>query len=153
MNYWSEFLFAHIGALHDYSIDSDALSLAKYVLPLTWRFPLPNASTTVKSGSGGEKSAQPWPPFAFDTSRYTLAAYWNDSTHLVHGTPKPLVDYPRSSALDLDSAHSRHCDDLCVQMNAYAALAHRWAAPLLATLALGKGGVAAAAEDSEPTMV
>ena len=33
--YWTEFLIAHLGALHDYSADSGDISLARYVLHLS----------------------------------------------------------------------------------------------------------------------
>jgi hypothetical protein len=49
---------------------------------------------------------------------------------LVHKTPKPLVDWPRSDGIDTNRQSSSVCNNLCVQMNSYAVLAQGWLAEI-----------------------
>ena len=130
VNYWSEFLVAHVGALHDYTLDFGDTTLAASLWNLSWSFPLPtSAAGASKEGGHAHASDEPSPP-PQNVEVYSLTAFWNASTGLVHATPMPLIDWPRSSGIDTDGESSHRCDELCVQMNSYAALAHGWAASL-----------------------
>ena len=139
VNYWTEFLVAHVGALHDYVFDYGDTTLAKYLWNLSWQFPLPTA-TSAASGDPATAAApapergRPKDPPPQNKEHFSLTAFWNASTQLVHETPRPLVDWPRSSGIDTDAEKSSHCAELCVQMNAYAVQAHEWIAGLAQTL-------------------
>ena len=105
VNWWTEFLIAHVGALRDFTIEYSDHSLA---------------STLWDQGpvSMGLKS--------LGMENYSLAAYFDESDSLVHNTPKPLVDWPRTDGLDTNAQASTHCKKLCAQMNAYAVRAQEW---------------------------
>ena len=57
---------------------------------------------------------------------YMQSAYYDEQTAMVSNTPRPLVDWPRSSGIDTDGSASAVCNKLCVQMNAYAVLTMDW---------------------------
>ena len=63
-----------------------------------------------------------------------MHAVADEGDHLVHKTPKPLVDWPRSDMLDTTGSTSSHCNEECAQMNAYAALAQGWMGEITARL-------------------
>ena len=100
VNYWTEFLVAHVGALHDYTLEYADYSLAAAL----W-----NAAPINPSGSA--------PELSLGILNYSLTAYYNTTDSMVHDTPKPLIDWPRSSGIDTDATTSRSCSRLCSQMN------------------------------------
>ena len=106
VNYWTEFLVAHVGALYEYTAEYDDASLAARL----WN------QAGVDMGS---KSPRP-----LGIANYSLSAYYHEETAMVSETPKPLVDWPRSQGIDTQSGAV--CKQLCVQMNAYAVLAQDW---------------------------
>ena len=59
-------------------------------------------------------------------NNYSLNAYYNSTASMVYDTPKPLIDWPRSSIIDTTGQVAGNCDHLCVQMNAYAVVAQDW---------------------------
>ena len=113
VNVWSEFLVAHIGALHDYTMDYGDDALLRDIWNNTFMCPKTQGNA-----------------FPQDKNHYMLAAYFNASSSMIQDSPRPLIDWPRSSGIDTDNMASHQCDHLCVQMNAYASKAHRWAADL-----------------------
>eukprot|EP00039_Didymoeca_costata_P025154 m.12523 g.12523 ORF g.12523 m.12523 type:complete len:996 (-) comp4664_c0_seq1:95-3082(-) len=100
VNYWTEFLVAHVFALDSYTTEYDDAGLAQNV----WN------STMV-------------PPMGLPLSKYnyTLSAYYDSTADLVRKTPKPLVDWPRSEQIDTTGPGA--CNDKCASMNAWAVLA------------------------------
>ena len=115
VNYWSEFLVAHVGALHDYTLEYADQDLAGRL----W-----NQAPISMDALGLGKN----PSLGMDN--YSLLTYFNESDGLVHETPRPLVDWPRSSGLDTDEKTSGFCNKLCAQMNAYAAVTQGWMAEI-----------------------
>ena len=118
VNYWTEFLLAHVGSLHDYTLDYADTSLASSL----WD------QAPIDMGKAC--------PTPLGMANYSLSAYLDPVDHLVHKTPKPLVDWPRSSGIDTDATHASHCKELCVQMNAYAVQTQTWMADLADRLGL-----------------
>eukprot|EP01052_Picozoa_sp_SAG31_P005581 SAG31_NODE_247_length_19134_cov_12.255050_6_plen_1021_part_00 len=116
VNYWTEFLVAHIGALRDYTLEYADQRLADRL----WRQPL------VQMDGGQGRRSNP----ALGIDNYTLAAYYNQSDHMVHNTPKPLIDWPRSDGIDTNGPASTYCHRHCIQMNAYAVKTHKWMAEI-----------------------
>lgn len=111
VNWWTEFLIAHVGALYDYTFEYADQSLAGEL----WnKAPVPMMENKIALGM----------------DNYSLLAYFNASDNLVHKTPKPLVDWPRSDGIDTSRGASSVCDNLCVQMNSYAVLAQGWLAEI-----------------------
>ena len=111
VNFWTEFLVSHVGVLHDYTLEYADQGLAGQL----WnQAPVPMGKTTTPLGM----------------ANYSLLSYYDEGDGLVHGTPRPLVDWPRSSGLDTDQKTSGFCNKLCAQMNAYAAVAQGWMAEI-----------------------
>ena len=114
VNYWTEFLVAHVGALYDYTVEYADQGLTDTL----WN------QAPISMGSKC--------PAPLGMDNYSLLTYYNDDDQLVHATPRPLIDWPRASGIDTNEKTSSHCNQLCVQMNAYAALAQRWMGELSA---------------------
>ena len=91
VNYWTEFLVAHIGALRDYTMDYSDTTLASSL----WN------QAPIDMGKAC--------PTPLGIANYSLTAYLDASDHLVHKTPKPLVDWPRSSGIDTDALQGVMC--------------------------------------------
>jgi hypothetical protein len=108
VNIWTEFLVAHVGALYEYTSEYDDVSLAAQL----WN------QAGVDMGAGA--------PSSLGMTNYSLGAYYDEQTAMVHRTPKPIVDWPRSAGIDTDNSASTVCNELCVQMNAYAVLTQDW---------------------------
>jgi hypothetical protein len=114
VNYWTEFLVAHVGALFDYTVEYADHTLTGKL----WN------QAPVSMGSKC--------PTPLGMNNYSLLTYYSAEDQLVHKTPRPLIDWPRSSGIDTDGQTSTLCNKLCVQMNAYATVAQRWMAELSA---------------------
>lgn len=125
VNYWTEFLVSHVGALAEYTAEYTGLTIARKVWNASFSVPLIGKD-------------EPGVPELFSMKNYTLEAYYyyDPGSGLVRRTPRPLIDWPRSDQIDTDDQRSSYCDDMCVQMNAYAVKAHQWAAEIAARLGL-----------------
>ena len=82
VNYWTEFLIAHVGALHDYTLDYADTRLAKHLWDAA-----PITANKERLG----------------LQNYSLTAYYDESKGMVVQTPRPLIDWPRSTMLDTNS--------------------------------------------------
>jgi hypothetical protein len=114
VNYWTEFLVAHVGALYDYTVEYSDQVLTDRL----WN------QAPISMGSKC--------PAPLGMDNYSLLTYYSADDQLVHATPRPLIDWPRSDGIDTNGATSGHCNKLCVQMNAYAVVAQRWMGELAA---------------------
>lgn len=118
VNFWSEFLVAHVFALADYSDDYGDVGVAAQLWDMVQDL-----------GDG----------VVYTMANYSLWAYTNASGDgMVYGTPKPLVDWPRSALIDTDLDGSKVCNIHCVQMqvrlqagNSVPAVCSRFILPLI----------------------
>ena len=130
VNFWTEFLIAHVGALYEYTTEYAATEQSPiYNLgSKLW-----NARVTSMGNMSGGRSP------SIGMANYSLLAYYDATDSLVHNTPKPLVDWPRSSGIDTDGKTAGHCNKLCAQMNSYAVLAQEWMAGITSRVSVTAG--------------
>lgn len=118
VNYWTEFLVAHVGALLEYTSEYDATESMNGEYD---SFNLARKLWNQQPVRMGEH-------LELGMANYSLSTYFHESDSMVHDTPKPLVDWPRSSGIDTDGHAASLCKELCVQMNSYAVLTQEWMA-------------------------
>lgn len=109
VNTWTEFLTSVVGGLAHLTFDFDDAALAVRV----W-----DTRTPPRMPNTGD----------FSIANYSLSAYFDADRSLVTHTPKPLIDWPRSAAIDINSTTEHLCDVVCAQMNAHAVTAQTQAA-------------------------
>eukprot|EP00041_Stephanoeca_diplocostata_P031313 m.973281 g.973281 ORF g.973281 m.973281 type:complete len:241 (+) comp23933_c0_seq15:216-938(+) len=110
VNFWSEFLVAHVFALADYTDDYGDVGVATQL----W-------DTQQDVGDGT----------VYNISNYSLWTYTNASGDgMVYRTPKPLVDWPRSGLIDTDVNGASVCNVHCVQMQVWAHGFSHWFMPM-----------------------
>jgi len=126
VNYWTEFLTSVTSALAAFSLDFDDLGLARRV----W-----NSTTPARQEGRG----------AFSLRNYTLTEYFDAARGLVVRTPRPLVDWPRSDAIDINESTAGVCNDACVQMNAHAVTVQQQASILAGRMGMPQEAAAYAA--------
>ena len=118
VNVWTEFLIAHVGALYEYTSEYAATEQSPtYNLGYKlWNAPVVPMSTKkhVTTNLG--------------IANYSLLGYFEEADSLVHDTPRPLIDWPRSDGIDTNDQTAVLCNKLCVQMNSYAVIAQDWMA-------------------------
>ena len=109
VNTWTEFLVSPIGALAHFITDYDDAALL----------------------------ADVWSTNATALQEFSLSNYFSPAQSLVVKTPKPLVDWPRTNALDINSTVAKVCSELCVEMNGHAVTAQLQMAALATRLGRG----------------
>ena len=112
VNYWTEFLTSTLSGLYQFTWDYADTRLAERV----WDSQTP--------------SHKHCPPGNFSRRNYTLDSYFDSKRSLVAGTPRPLVDYPRTPLMDTDIPNVGVCNNVCVQMNSHAVTVQAQAAAL-----------------------
>jgi hypothetical protein len=93
VNIWTEFEVAHVFALQAYGFDYGDYG----------------ASSLVRERFDGVRN-------------YSSVAFVQEDG-LAHGTPKPIIDWPRSDLIDIDASHAKMCNDACAPMNTHVATA------------------------------
>jgi len=126
VNTWTEFLVSPVGALAAFVEDYDDAAL----LGELWQTTGSAAAAAAAAAAGPDAADGESNNSSSAFAEFSLTNYYDAARSLVVGTPKPLVDWPRSSALDIDGSTARVCDKLCVEMNGHAATAQAQMAAL-----------------------